>query len=75
MFRLLGSMLILALLALNWWLPSSPMGRRGAEMEVRADVEQAVLAVGERVPDIEFMTIDGSNLRLADFRGKPLTQG
>jgi cytochrome oxidase Cu insertion factor (SCO1/SenC/PrrC family) len=70
MLRLLGTLLILALLGLDWWLPSSPMGRRGSEMEVRADVAQAVLAVGKRMPDVELTTIDGAKFRLADFRGK-----
>ena len=70
MLRLLGTALILALLALNWLLPSTPMGRRGSDMEVKAEVETAKLAVGKPVPNLELTTIDGTQLHLADFRGK-----
>jgi peroxiredoxin len=70
MLRLVGTALILGLLVLNWMLPSTSMGRRGSDMEVKDEIPSAKLAVGKPVPDLELRTIDGTSLRLADFRGK-----
>jgi hypothetical protein len=70
MRRWLGSLAIVALLAFNWAMPSTKMGRRGVDSEPRADIESATLRVGAPMPNLEFMTIDGTRLRIADFRGK-----
>jgi len=70
MLRWLGSLLIVALFALNLALPSTQMGRRGTDPEPRADIASAKLRVGDRMPDLELTTIDGTRLRIADFRGK-----
>ena len=70
MLRWLGSFAIVALLALNWAMPSTEMGRRGVDPDPRADVESAILRVGAKMPNLDLTTIDGTHLRLADFRGK-----
>ena len=70
MLRWLGSLLIVALLALDWLLPSTPLGRRGTDPEPRSDVASATLRVDAMLPDLELTTIDGTPLRISDFRGK-----
>jgi hypothetical protein len=70
MLRWLGSLVIVALLALDWAMPSTQMGRRGIDPDPRADVESATLRVGAMMPNLELTTIDGTRLRIADFRGK-----
>ena len=70
MLRWLGSLLIVALFALNLALPSTSMGRRGTSFEPRADIASAKLRVDDRMPNLELTTIDGTRLRIADFRGK-----
>ena len=70
MLRWLGSLMIVALLALNWAMPSTKMGRRGADPDPRADIESATLRVGAMMPNLDLTTIDGTRLRLSDFRGK-----
>jgi hypothetical protein len=70
MLRWLGSLVIVALLALNWAMPSTEMGRRGIDPDPRADVESATLRVGAMMPNLELTTIDGTRIRIADFRGK-----
>ncbi len=70
MLRWLGSLAIVALLGLNWALPSTKMGRRGGDPDPRADVESATLRVSAMMPSLKLTTIDGTRLRIADFRGK-----
>jgi hypothetical protein len=70
MLRWLGSLVIVALLAFNWAMPSTEMGRRGIDPDPRADVESATLRVGAMMPNLDLTTIDGTRLRIADFRGK-----
>jgi len=70
MRRWLGSLVIVGLLALNWALPATKLGRRGVDPEARADIESAKLRVGDPMPNLELTTIDGARLRIADFRGK-----
>jgi hypothetical protein len=70
MLRWLGSLLIVALFALNLALPATPMGRRGTDAGPRSDIEAAKLRVGDQMPNLELTTIDGMRLRIADFRGK-----
>ena len=70
MLRYFGSLVIVALLALNWAMPSTKMGRRGVDPDPRADIESAKLSVGAQMPNLELTTIDGTRMRIADFRGK-----
>ena len=64
--------LIALLLLLTAFVPQTDIGRRGTEAKVRADVEGAVGALGERLPPLSLETLDGRPLALADFRGHPL---
>ena len=72
MLRWLATLAILALLALTAFIPETPLGRRGTEARVRADVEGAVGALGEPLPAFSLRDFDGRPLTLADFRGHPL---
>ena len=70
MWRWLGTVGILLLLVLDWALPATPVGRRGVDAQVRADIASAAVRVGEKLPDFTLNDIDGSPVRLADFRGQ-----
>lgn len=72
MLRWLATLVIALLLALTFFLPGTPLGRRGNEALARADVESAFTAVGRRLPEMQLQRLDGGPLLLSDFRGKPL---
>jgi hypothetical protein len=70
MLRWLATAAIAVLFAGVVMLPRSDLGRRGNEAQARADVESAVGAIGERLPDVTWLDLDtGAPLRLADLRG------
>lgn len=70
MFRWLATTVIAGLLVLVWLLPGTSLGRRGSERAIRADAATAIPREGGVLPDFELNDIDGSPVRLADFRGK-----
>ena len=70
--RWLVTLLIAALFVLNLWMPSSPLGRRGNERLVRAEVPSLVARVGQKLPDLAFEDLDGRVVRSADLLGHPL---
>jgi cytochrome oxidase Cu insertion factor (SCO1/SenC/PrrC family) len=70
MLRWLATALILLLLALDAALPYTQIGRRGNDAQARADVHGAVARVGESLPDLELADLDGTPVRLSDFRGR-----
>jgi hypothetical protein len=72
MLRWLATLGIAALLALAIFVPNTPLGRRGAEAMVRADVDGAFGALGERLPNLTFESLEGETIVPADFRGHPL---
>ena len=72
MLRWLSTLGIAALLALAIFVPNTDLGQRGAEAVVRADVEDAVGALGERLPDFELVSLEGKPIKVSDFRGHPL---
>ncbi len=72
MLRWLATAVIVALLALDIWIPHTPLGRRGPEAQMRADVAGVAVRVGSLAPDLALRTLDGRPLSLADFRGHPL---
>ena len=72
MLRWLATGLIVLLLLLTAFVPQTDIGRRGTEAKVRADVDGAVGALGERLPAFELVGIDGAPIAVADFRGHPL---
>lgn len=68
--RLLATLGLLVLLALDLALPHLPGLRQGFEPGVvRADVPGAVGRVGERLPDFTVYATDGLPIRLSDLRG------
>ena len=72
MLRWLATLLIVSLFALNLWLPSSSLGRRGNERSVRAEVPALAARVGQKLPDLAFEDLDGRVVRTADLLGHPL---
>jgi hypothetical protein len=69
MLRVLATLVILALLVLDVFLPSTSLGRRGRDAGARQDVPEAFAAVGERMPDFELQELGGGPVRLADLAG------
>ncbi len=70
MLRWIATALIAALIVLDLALPATPVGRRGNEAQLRADVPGDVGAVGEHLPDFTLPDLQGRPVRLADFRGE-----
>jgi hypothetical protein len=66
--RGLASLLVAGLLVLNFVLPSSPIGVRGRDAQVRADIASA-LAVGEPLPPLELFDLDGRRHTREDLLG------
>ena len=70
MLRWLATFGIAALLALDLLIPKTPLGRRGTEAAVRADVPTALGRVGEEFPDFTLPDLQGRAVSLFDFRGQ-----
>jgi cytochrome oxidase Cu insertion factor (SCO1/SenC/PrrC family) len=66
--RALATLALLALLGLNWVMPVSPMGVRGSENKVRADVTSQLL-IGKKLPPLELVGLDGRTVTGEDLRG------
>ena len=66
--RTLATIVLLALLALNAFLPSTSLGRRGSETRVRADVASQ-LVLGKKLPPLELVGLDGRRLTQQDLLG------
>ena len=67
--RVLASIAIVGLLALDLALPRLAIFRSGGEIEARADAPDAVVAVGEPMPDFVLPDLDGVAVSLSDWRG------
>jgi hypothetical protein len=70
--RRLATVVLVVLFALNWWLPSTPLGRRGNERTVRAHVPAVAALVGQPLPGLAFEDLDGRRVTPADLLGHPL---
>ena len=66
--RILATLGIAALLALDLALPSTDIGRRGTSA-VRDDVPTAAPKIGEKMPDFSLEGLDGRAIRNADLLG------
>jgi cytochrome oxidase Cu insertion factor (SCO1/SenC/PrrC family) len=66
--RSVATVFLLALIGLNLALPSTSIGRRGSEMRVRSDVATDLL-VGERLPPLELVDLDGRKVTRQDLLG------
>lgn len=66
--RILASMALLGLLALNATLDTTSIGRRGTENASRVDVESEI-ALGRMLPAFALQTVDGREVTRADLLG------
>lgn len=66
--RGLASLVLAALFALNWVLPTSSLSHRGSENQVRADVESRI-EIGQRLPPLELVGLDGRSYNREDLDG------
>jgi hypothetical protein len=66
--RALATIVLLGLFGLNLYLPSSSLGRRGNEMQVRQDVSTE-LALGRTLPPMELVGLDGREVTGDDLLG------
>jgi cytochrome oxidase Cu insertion factor (SCO1/SenC/PrrC family) len=66
--RVLATLGIAALLALDLALPSTDIGRRGTSA-ARDDLPTATPKIGERMPDFSLEGLDGRPIRTADLLG------
>lgn len=69
--RALATVVLLALLALAFALPSTSIGRRGSEPGARRDVE-GMLDPGRALPPFELVGLDGRPVSGDELRGSPL---
>ncbi len=69
MIRWISTLAIGALIALVIGVQSTPLGRRGSEMQTRADVSGAVLAVGDAFPALALQQLDGTPFDLSSLLG------
>jgi len=67
--RWLATAAIVALLALDLFIPGSVMGRRGNEAAARDEVPGAARWLGRSLPDLDLLDLEGRPLALSDFRG------
>ncbi|UCE86872.1 MAG: hypothetical protein JSU66_03830 [Deltaproteobacteria bacterium] len=70
MLRWLATLGILALLALDLGMRATPLGRRGSEARLRADVAGTIGTLGQPLPELDLRRLDGSPLRLAELAGR-----
>ncbi len=66
--RGLATLALVALFCLNLVLPSSSVGHRGPENVVRSDVTSR-LAIGERLPPLDLVGLDGRHYTREDLLG------
>lgn len=59
--RCLATLALLALLGLNWMLPTHAMSARGADLQVRTDFDSN-LVMGKRLPPLELRAMSGVGL-------------
>ena len=69
--RSLASLVLIAMLALNWLLPSQPGVARGPEDRVRSD-RVATVAIGDTLPPFELRGLDGRIHTREDLVGRRL---
>ena len=72
MMRGIATAFILLLFALDLYMPSSALGRRGTERTVRAHVASAAKLVGQPLPALDFEDGAGRAVRLGDLIDRPV---
>ena len=69
MIRWISTVAIGALIALVVAAPSTPMGRRGSEMQTRSEAPGSLLAVGDAFPALALQNLDGTPFDLSSLQG------
>lgn len=72
MGRVLASLGIVALLALDLALPSLPFAQRGPDTQVRTALPEVAERIGQPLPDLDLRDLSGEPLDLAELRGHPV---
>jgi len=70
MGRVLAAVGIVLLFVLNLALPYTPLGRRGTDTQLHFDVPGARGELGQLLPAFTLLDLEGSPVRISDFRGK-----
>jgi hypothetical protein len=66
--RSLATLVLVALLGLNWMLPTLEMSARGPDPQARTDFDSN-LAIGKRLPPLELVGLDGRVYSRDDLEG------
>ena len=69
MLRWLATLVLLGLLALTLVLPSTGIGRRGAEAAVRQEAAGASLAIGDPFPALALRDVEGEEISWPQLKG------
>jgi cytochrome oxidase Cu insertion factor (SCO1/SenC/PrrC family) len=69
LIRWLATLIIAALLLLDLFIPSTSLGRRGTEQDTRREASQSVVRLGEPLPDLALLDLEGRPLDLNALRG------
>ena len=67
--RWVATVALALLFVLNLLLPSTDIGRRGNEAQVRAEAPGVERWLGQPLPDVALPDLNGNPVRLADLRG------
>ncbi len=67
--RWLATLVIAALLLLDILIPSTTLGRRGHESATRQEVSSSVVRIGQPLPDLALLDLDGRPMDLEALRG------
>ncbi len=66
--RSLATLVLFGLLGLNWMLPTLEVSARGSDAQIRTDFD-AKLAIGNRLPPLELVGLDGQIYSREDLEG------
>ena len=69
MMRWVATAAIVALMALDVFIPGTPLGRRGTETLVRAD-QASAFTVGSALPALDLVDLDGKPIDFATLLGR-----
>lgn len=68
--RVLATIALVGLLALNALLPSWEIGRRGSEARLRSDIAGAVGRPGEPLPELQLLDLEGRPFHSRELLGQ-----
>ena len=70
--RVLVAFVALACVGMFLWSPAGTWRHRFARPEQHADGIDVGLRIGERAPDFDLLSLDGSHVKLSDLQGQPV---